>query len=559
MYGGETKMGVSYTKLASVVAVAAVVGAVVFHQPVNAAPATFTWTGAAGDHKMSTAGNWKEGAVPTEGSKLVFKCVEVGLGKEHIQNDLTVALSGLEVKKLDSLPMYRHCIEYIIDKIRFTPDAEFTGDHTTIESKDRIKIPVITVTGAVTGLSNLKSNGFDGIFKSEPTINRLEVANAGYNNIIEYIKAAEKIVGENANVRLEDGNNILVKNKGLLEINNYDSETGANKITFENGAMISHRSDCRVYTCGYGPDVTTVLSGDIVLNGDVEYNLASNTTVKITGKLSGPGKFVAHKDNKGVVLVESSNNTSGTPNGRYGNPHEAKLIKLDGEKDEDLIVKRGETVLLNGRRIIVSVNEGGVFGGNATLKSLFVTGVVSPGNLPDNSPGKITIEKHGFFELYRTGVYKAKILDKDHYDQISADYVNLGGSLDLTLLAGGVVKKGDTFTIIDNKDTNPVYSGSFYDDPNTTPPGGGTFKDLPEGAEITVGGVTFKISYVGGDGNDVVLTALNDSPVPKTPKTPKAPNTGGEKLAVNLVGAVAGIASAVTLLGMAKRKSFNKK
>lgn len=37
-----------YTKLASVVAVAAVVGAVVFHQPVNVAPATFTWTGAAG-------------------------------------------------------------------------------------------------------------------------------------------------------------------------------------------------------------------------------------------------------------------------------------------------------------------------------------------------------------------------------------------------------------------------------------------------------------------------------------------------------------------------------
>lgn len=66
-------MGVSYTKLASVVAVAAVVGAVVFHSPVNAAPATFTWTGAAGDHKMATAGNWKEGSVPTAGSKLVFK------------------------------------------------------------------------------------------------------------------------------------------------------------------------------------------------------------------------------------------------------------------------------------------------------------------------------------------------------------------------------------------------------------------------------------------------------------------------------------------------------
>ena len=555
MYGGETKMGVSYTKLASVVAVAAVVGAVVFHQPVNAAPATFTWTGATGDSKMSTAGNWQEGAVPTAGSKLVFECVPEVNGhgvNGALRNDLTVAFSGLETKKLDSLPVGKVCTHYIIDKMQFTPDAEFTGDHTTIESKDRIKIPVITVTGAVTGLSNLKSNGFHGVFKSDPTINRLEVANAGYNNIIEYIKAAEKIVGENANVRLEDGNNILVKNKGLLEINNQDSETGANKITFENGAMISHRSDCRVYTCGYGPDVTTVLSGDIVLNGDVEYNLASNTTVKITGKLSGPGKLIAHRDNEGTILVESSNNTSGIPNGRYGNPHEAKLIKLDGEKDEELIVKRGETVLLNGRSYMVSVNEGSMFGGNATLKNLFVTGVVSPGNLPDNSPGKITIEKHGFFELYRTGVYKAKILDKDHYDQISADYVNLGGSLDLTYLEGGVIKKGDTFTIIDNRGTIPIEGSAM-------------FKDLPEGAEITVDGAIFKISYVGGDGNDVVLTALNDSVAPKAsvaskdPKAPKAPNTGGEKLAVNLIGAIAGIASAAALLIVAKRKSFNKK
>ena len=108
-------MGVSYTKLASIVAVAAVVGAVVFHQPVNAAPATFTWTGAAGDHKMSTAGNWEEGLVPTAGSKLVFKCV-VG-GQENIQNDLTVALSGLEVKKLSSLSGGGQCAGYHIDKM----------------------------------------------------------------------------------------------------------------------------------------------------------------------------------------------------------------------------------------------------------------------------------------------------------------------------------------------------------------------------------------------------------------------------------------------------------
>ena len=549
-------MGVSYTKLASIVAVAAVVGAVVFHSPVNAAPATFTWTGAAGDHKMSTAGNWKEGSVPTAGSKLVFKCV-VG-GQENIQNDLTVALSGLEVKKLSSLPDNKSCTEYKINAMRFTPDAEFTGDFTSIDDKDNRKIPHVELEN-FGGLSNMKSNGFDFRLKTPyggPIMRRLEIANTGYNyiecNSTNYSTiAAEKIAGENANVRLNGANNILIKNKGQLGIN-LDNDTSASKITFENGAMITHGIDCHddAYSRpGAGSDVTTVLSGDIVLNGDVEYKLPSNMTVKITGKLSGPGKFVAHKDNEGNVLVESSNNTSGTPNGRYGSTHEAKLIKLDDNKPNDiLIAKRGETVLLNGRRKEVWVNEGGVIGGNATTEHLYVCGVVSPGN---NSPGKITASEA--FGMYNDGVYKAEILDKDHYDQIVLETTLFYGlelsdsRLDLTYLEGGVIKKGDTFTIIDNKTTHLMR---------------GTFKDLPEGAEVTVGGAIFKISYVGGDGNDVVLTALNDSVAPKAskdPKAPKAPNTGGEKLAVNLIGAMAGVASAVALLVVVKRKSFNKK
>ena len=549
-------MGVSYTKLASVVAVAAVVGAVIFHQPVNAAPATFTWTGATGDGKMSTAGNWEEGSVPTAGSKLVFKCVpEVNGRGVHgsLHNDLTVAFSGLEAKKLDSLPAGRNCTHYIIDKMQFTPDAEFTGGHTSMNDKDRYKTPFVSID-IVTGLSNMKSNGFEGLLVNKRQKNyvylelsRYEVANAGCNNLDYYVEAAEKIVGENASVLLRDANNILVKNKGQLGVYHKANETSASKITFENGATISHGLHCIAASVEVGSDVTTVLSGDIVLNGDVEFRLESNVTIKITGKLSGPGKFVAHRDNEGTVLVESSNNTSGAPNGLYGNAHEPKLIKLDGDKPtEHVIVKKGEIVLLNGSRSM-SVYEGGVISGDITGGDFDVYGVVSPGN---NSIGKITART---IALTDPGVYKVKILDKDHYDQIDAiDGVLLGHSrLDLTYLEGGVIKKGDTFTIINNKGANPIE--------------GATFKDLPEGAEVTVGGAIFKISYVGGDGNDVVLTALNDSVAPKAsvaskdPKAPKAPNTGGEKLAVNLIGAIAGVASAVTLLIVAKRKSFNKK
>ena len=527
-------MGVSYTKLAGVVSVAAIVGAVVFHSPVSAAPASFTWTGSAGDHKMSTAGNWKEGQVPTEGSKLVFKCVDGSTVNYNIkiQNDLTVALSGLEVKKLDSLPDGKWCARYNIDKMRFTPDAEFTGDHTSIDSKDEHKTPDVYITGAITGLSNLKSNGFNGGFDSKPTINRFEVANTGCNNI-GYTQASEIIIGENASVSPKNANSVTVKSKGQLDISYYSDETSSSKITFENGSMISHGIRC--YYVANHQNVTTVLSGDITLNGDVEYQLAPNVTLKITGKLSGPGKLVAHKDNEGTVLVESSNNTSGTPNGQIGHTNEAKTIQLDGDKpDESVTVKKGETVLLNGSRSYVTVREGGVFGGDATVKGLYVSGIVAPGN----SPGKITVL--GDFSLNNTGVYKAEILNKDHYDQIAAQYVRIDAQskLDLTYLTGGVIKKGDTFTIISNNGTNPVQ---------------GTFKDLPEGAEVTVSGATFKISYVGGDGNDVVLTAQNDS------KAPKAPNTGGEKLSVNLIGAIAGVASAAALLFVTKRKSLSKK
>lgn len=543
-------MGVSYTKLASIVAVAAVVGAVVFHSPVNAAPATFTWTGATGDGKMSTAGNWEEGAVPTAGSKLVFKCVEQ-INGIVVKNDLTVALSGLETKK-GNLPAGRSCASYHIDKMQFTPDAEFTGGRTTNNDGDNRKIPLVHVD-TVTGLSNLKSNGFDGEFKNKPTINRLEVTNVGCNKITYDITAAEKIVGENASVSLDGANNILVKNKGRLRINGgffenngyYTNvnETSASKITFENGAMISRGIlGCSVDSINeVSPDLTTVLSGDIVLNGDVEYKLDTNITLKITGKLSGPGKLIAHRDNEGNVLVESSNNTSGTPNGRYGSTHEPKLIKLDGDTREVVPVKKGETALLNGHRQEVAVSEGGVLNGDGIIDNIYSYGVVSPGN---NSIGKITTG--GSFAIYNNGVYKVKILDKDHYDQMDAGYFGVigDGRLDLTLLEGGVVKEGDTFTIVNHTEPGSVQ---------------GTFKDLPEGAEITVSGVTFKISYVGGDGNDVVLTALKVSKASEASKAPKVPNTGGEKLAVNLIGAIAGVASAAALLIVAKRKSFNKK
>lgn len=82
--------------------------------------------------------------------------------------------------------------------------------------------------------------------------------------------------------------------------------------------------------------------------------------------------------------------------------------------------------------------------------------------------------------------------------------LNILGGIDLNgihlQLTGSLIPTvGNTFVIVNNDATDAVV---------------GTFHDLPEGTIIIFNGRSLQISYVGrGDGNDVVLTAVNQQPV----------------------------------------------
>ena len=71
-----------------------------------------------------------------------------------------------------------------------------------------------------------------------------------------------------------------------------------------------------------------------------------------------------------------------------------------------------------------------------------------------------------------------------------AGETSLGGTL-LVDLTG--IPAGQVFTIIQNPAATPV---------------SGIFAGNPEGSTLTSGGRTFRLSYAGGDGNDVTLSAL---------------------------------------------------
>jgi len=90
------------------------------------------------------------------------------------------------------------------------------------------------------------------------------------------------------------------------------------------------------------------------------------------------------------------------------------------------------------------------------------------------------------------------------YPQLRAANVSLTQvGLAVSLDGGFIPPLASTFKIVDNTGSAPV---------------NGTFIGLAEGSTIVVGDETLRISYVGGDGNDIVLTNIRQLPVPTGPQ-----------------------------------------
>ena len=117
----------------------------------------------------------------------------------------------------------------------------------------------------------------------------------------------------------------------------------------------------------------------------------------------------------------------------------------------------------------------------------------SPGIIQIN--GDYTQESTGSLDIEIGGVTAGA-----EYDQLDVNRtVTLDGALKVSLIGGFIPAVDDTFVIVDNDTTTDSVVGSF--------------DGLPEGARFRVGLQQFEITYQGGDGNDVVLTAVNRPPV----------------------------------------------
>jgi autotransporter-associated beta strand protein len=156
----------------------------------------------------------------------------------------------------------------------------------------------------------------------------------------------------------------------------------------------------------------------------------------------------------------------------------------------------GGTLLVNGSVAgRTTVNTGGTLGGSGTTQGVTVQsgGTMIPGSSATQPAilraGKLTLNSGSSFDV----ALNSTTAGSGYSQLIVGGTVSLGGST-LNVTLGFTPAIGDSFTIIKNNSGSAVI---------------GTFNGLAEGATFLVKGLTFKITYKGGSGNDVVISRVS--------------------------------------------------
>lgn len=217
-----------------------------------------------------------------------------------------------------------------------------------------------------------------------------------------------------------------------------------------------------------------VLSGPIALAANtLTLNTTATGVVEVDGAISGSGGVTA--SGAAVVALITPCSYSG-PTNVTGGFLSARSLNVASV----VTVSGGELDYANG-------NSNGPVTVNAAGKVACGGGITQIGNLTDLT---MTAGARLTMIIYSTS----------NFGQMNASgSVDLGGA---TLSIGGTSNTGDSFLIIEKTSAGPVT---------------GTFAGLPEGAFFSNGSRIYNITYLGGDGNDVVVTDQGAAPPEGSP------------------------------------------
>ena len=529
----------------------------------HAAGQTCTWTGAGANNKFSTVANWSNclGAAPTSGDNLVFPFSNVTTTNFALDNDIagasypTLTFLGATNTAEDSYSFSGLGLT-ITTSIVNTGTSTATGNATVnftlpVSLGASLAVSVVdtaslvTLSQPLTGAAGITETGGGGLI--------LNADNSAYTGAI--IVNSGTLIASTANslgtasapgATVNNGADIILFACNDLTLNGNITLTGNSSVItgdFPNPKLGTYITSCAgsggAVSDEYGNAKSSgnaTFGGHLTLGSDTSF-ASVNATTTILGALSGNFKINFLPGYFGKLVVASSANTSGTANGTYASALFSKTLS-DSLPNKDVTIYSNNAITIDGTRKDTRVLEGGLLYGTGTLGALIVdaASTVAPGH----SPGCLTASS-----LALSGTYQAEIggvTPCSEYDQIkvlTGGTVNVtDATLDVKSYQGFVPKVGQSYTIVDNQS------------PSTTAVVG-SFKNLTEGATLVKDGVSYVITYKGGDGNDIVLTVKADA---AAVAVPAKPDTGFVLVAAqsSVVLAVTSLAAGILLLAARK-------
>ncbi len=248
-------------------------------------------------------------------------------------------------------------------------------------------------------------------------------------------------------------------------------------------------------------------AGDVNLNGATLTTGGSGANTNFSGVLNGNGGLL-NKVGPGTFLL------NGGASAQVAN----------------VLVSAGTLSVTSSRpALAITVQNAATLNGTGTTGAVAVTsgGVLSPGPSPAIiNTGNLSLAAGANLAIELNGTTAGT-----QYDQVNvAGTISLGSSI-LNVTLGFMPAVGTAFTIINNDGLDPVV---------------GTFVSKPEGATFVVGGASFRISYVGGDGNDVTLTAVQAQAITFNAQSSQSFFTGGTFAVNPLAAASSGLTVSYT-------------
>lgn len=435
--------------------------------------ATRTWDGGGTNNYWMTAINWVGDLAPTAGDELVFPPGALRLANSNnfpvgtVFNAITFAGSGYTL---------RGSILVLAGGIGGLHGAGI----------NQVQVPVQL------NASQTFTNNLGGSIYFISQTNDLNGHDLTFGTSGEIQTSSSLIVGDGAVIKTGAGN---------LIVGNANSYTGATEVRqgtllVQSGAGLGLTNGNTTVFAGatLNPNGTFTSPEPLVLHGTFRIGgsafgtntwtgpvalMATNVIVQAQGNaradLDGPvyGSGGLTQNGIGTLALNGTNTYTGSTTNILGN------LLINGYQPQSPIVFTGGTVAGTGV-------AGTITASGASAKTL----------APGGSPGILTCSN---LALSGTTTFRVELNGSSPgsgYDQLNVlGSVSLG-TCTLSNSLGYTPVPGDSFTIINNDSSDPVV---------------GTFNGRAEGALFSVAGLPFRITYTGGDGNDVVLTRIGSA------------------------------------------------